>query len=328
MKFDLKSSYWGMNKVFAICTGFIILIFHAACQTKTPDKQMAVNHPVGNYINLPASHLAIIPPAGYQLAANECLLVSDKSRQREGADIGYVEFTRPFLIKKREDFINDSIIVLEGVKVNGYDGQYLELLNELTGFTAEVSFGDSSFEADLYSIGTNESAFEKKVFKQSFLSARYDKGKAVNPFELAPFSLDDSKSNFKLVNAHACHSFTYSDNIEKKDIYTIRDNYLDVRVMKGYSVTIDGLMMQEEERLKLLHAQNLKAKEIRIEKNKEILISEGGFTFDLDGKKFDSYVATVANTGVRLIFNGCTHGSILKDEVEFKRLARSVIFKP
>lgn len=124
----------------------------------------------------------------------------------------------------KENFEKKGVKVLDfkELKIDNYPAKLAFIEGNPNQKSLQLVFGDNEFSVMAMAFIPD---FEKDKIEKSLLTIEYDKKRTVDPFEIAFFELDDSKSIYKYSKA-ASNVFIYSKNGTKKESYTGESFYM------------------------------------------------------------------------------------------------------
>ncbi|MFY0627166.1 MAG: hypothetical protein JXR07_12775 [Reichenbachiella sp.] len=156
------------------------------------------------------TRISLIPPAGFVLAQNFTGFKKDESmiNVMDLAGGNYFSNTETFT---REAFESQdvSVIDFEEKKVNGYSAKFIHILGSNDTESYNLVFGDSTFSVMLLAVFPDDDRTLGEKLKSSIFTVKYDKSIVIDPFETAPFTIDDSSNPFKFFKASS-NMFIYS----------------------------------------------------------------------------------------------------------------------
>jgi hypothetical protein len=161
-----------------------LIILLASCHLQKKDTPTELNKSIShNYVNIPGTHMAIMPPAGFTIKPNR-LGLAKFDGGKVVVEIQFADTKKvPFKFFTKEDFekINSyTILQVQRVMVDGYDGEYVETEGPVFGYKFATYFGDSTFFASLICLGTEKGDAQNEEIKKAMLNVRYDKNGVIS----------------------------------------------------------------------------------------------------------------------------------------------------
>lgn len=167
-----------------------------------------------------------------------------------------------------------------------------------------------------------------KRIRESLQTIYYDKEKKVTPYDMAGFTVNDSKSRFKFTRTMG-DMFIYTIDGEVKDHYDTRDNMIvaignDDPLLSGFSGNVldESVSALEQKGVKDIKIQE----NVKEELGKQVL-SERVITGTINEIKFLIYLAYIEKGDEAVFLQGNVHADFENSLRDFKILSRSVIVK-
>jgi hypothetical protein len=163
------------------------------------------NTKTSKHINIPTTKLYIIPPPNFEVAETFVGLQKSESSVFAVQELVGGNFYTNAATFSRAEFERQGIIVSDylEIKVNGYPAKYISMQKSLFTKTFALVFGDTTFSTMIMIKNPIEDKQTEKEIIESMNTIYYDKSKRSDPFENAPFFLDDKKSKFKFCRSNA-----------------------------------------------------------------------------------------------------------------------------
>ncbi|WP_166963866.1 hypothetical protein [Yeosuana marina] len=175
---------------------------------------------------IPGTRVYLDKPENFKLAANFIGLKSGESVIQFFDLFGgnYNSNAKSFT---KENFEKKGVTVFDfkKLKIDGFPAKLAFLQGNPNQKSLQLVFGDNEFSVMVMAFIPD---FEKEKIKQienSFLTIEYDKNRVVDPFEIAFFKIDDSKSSYKYSKT-VSNMFLYTKNGIKKDSFMGESAYL------------------------------------------------------------------------------------------------------
>ncbi|QWX84599.1 hypothetical protein H0I23_02835 [Cellulophaga sp. HaHaR_3_176] len=127
--------------------------------------------------------------------------------------------------KKNFESKGINVLKFKELKINNYDAKLALLQGTPNQKSLQLVFGDGEFSAMVMAFIPNFEEENIKKIENALLTIEYDKERVVDPFEIAFFELDDSKSSFKYSKTIS-NMFLYTKGGIKKDDYVGESAYL------------------------------------------------------------------------------------------------------
>jgi hypothetical protein len=153
-----------------------------------------------NHIVIPATHICIVPPKGFEMSTVEPGLIYDSILEINITELYTINFYQTIERFSSSAFgcfdkTNKDLLFFERLKINTDSIYYTEQLTEKAIFALLVG-GDSTFSYRLsISIPVKDTAQHLKAIRASFYSVFIDRSVAPNYFIFTDFTLDRSLSN-------------------------------------------------------------------------------------------------------------------------------------
>ncbi|CAL2075460.1 hypothetical protein [Tenacibaculum sp. 190524A05c] len=168
---------------------------------------------------VPGTHIYISPPKNYK-PSKDFIGFKDENSIIQFYDLFGGSFYSNAKDFTRENFERNGITVMEfkDLKVDNYPAKMALLKVNQNQISLQIVFGDSDFSVMAMAI---LSSFEKNKLteiKNSFFNITYDKNRKVDPFEIAFFKIDESKSAYKFSRATS-NVYLYTKNGMKKETH-------------------------------------------------------------------------------------------------------------
>ncbi|WP_299891974.1 hypothetical protein [uncultured Lacinutrix sp.] len=127
----------------------------------------------------------------------------------------------------KENFENKGIKVFDfqELKIDDYPAKLAFLQGNQNQKSLQLVFGDNEFSVMVMAFIPDFEKDKIEEIKKALLTIEYDKKRTVDPFEIAFFELDDSKSSYKYSKT-VSNMFLYTKNGVKKDHFTGESVYL------------------------------------------------------------------------------------------------------
>lgn len=279
-------------------------------------------------IEIPGSHLSIVPPAGFQLAAAFMGMQKGEYAGLQVFDVAGGNHYSNSATFTKEAFESKGAKVFEfkETTVNGFAAKYVVMQGEPTAKVIGLVFGDSTFSAMVMANYPATDAVTEADLQQAFKTIQYDKNKKIDPFATAPFTLNDSKSAFKFSKA-ASGVFIYSvggvdtELLENQPFVTVTamptDNTMTAQ-------TISELFIAK------LQEYGLTDKQL---KNESATPVNGYNTYEvevygtMEGKSSMIYQLVVTEKDKAVIIQGLAQADFSTHLSEIKKLAKTVQLK-
>ena len=167
----------------------------------------------------------------------------------------------------KETFESTGIIVkrIDKVTVNGVEGYMLELEQEHS--TTQLIFGDSTYTVILIGSYPKQNVVAKEIIENCLKSAYLNKEQKTNPFDVARFEIDLTKTNLEFYQYGANQYIYNSDKLESAynhpegatlTISQIPNDPSVTQDIEAYTKGIYTKMANEIEGLKILEQKSLK----------------------------------------------------------------------
>lgn len=198
----------------------LTLTFSACGQTENK-KQIPVK------TSIPGTHIYMEKPKDFQLSTDFIGLESGETALIQFYDLFGGNYNSNAKNFTKEDFEKKGVTVFDFKELNisGYPAKLALLQGDPNQKSLQLVFGDDEFSVMAIAIFNNLEKEKIKIVEKAFLTIEYDKKRIVDPFEIAFFEIDDSKSNFKYSKT-VSNMFLYTKDGIKKDNFMGESAYL------------------------------------------------------------------------------------------------------
>lgn len=287
------------------------------------------NSKTSNHINIPGTRLYIIPPPNFKVAENFSGLEKGDSSKFLVNDMigGSFNINADAFTKYKEDYEKQGAktIDFKEIKINNYPAKFFHTQGDGMHHLCVIAFGDSHF---ITTIMINYLAADDKTGNEiinSLNTIYYDKNKIITPFEVTIFSLDNTKSKFKLSeNMGSIYYYTINGikNNEDKDA----PKFIMSQVTKDSTMTvksiIEGAILQQEGWQENPELKNISTVKIN---------GYDTYQVEVHGKIKDKdrllYYCVVAKGDKAIILQGVATNDREDNLQEFKKLATTIHIK-
>lgn len=270
------------NRLLSLFLILSLFLFISSCAQKADNKikKEITNNKTSKHINIPGTRLYMIPPPGFTVAKTFIGLENGNLGMMNVYDLVGGNYNTNAATFSKEAFESKGLKVydFQTITVNGFPCKYVSIQADATTTAHSLVFGDTTFSVMIMSSYVSANEEIGKQILGAINSIYYDKSKAIDPYETANFTLDESKSKFKFQN-YTANLYIYTidgkDNkgqaddpgilitqfpmdgtpkqvaeamVDKAGQYgltefKIRDaGELDINGQKGYAMEIHGLM--------------------------------------------------------------------------------------
>jgi hypothetical protein len=313
-----------------LCFLFFFISFHSIFPQNDPHDIPGEikNDKTTQHFNIPGTHLFLIPPEGFKTQDAFCGLKKTDKQSIQVFDLPGGNYYTNAATFNKEKFESKGakVMIYKEVKIAGYPAKYIFMKGDNKSAAYSVVFGDSTFSCMVMGIYPSEDEKTGNQIKSALLSICYDKNRIVDPFEIAGFSLDDTKSKFRFTK-YSGNMYIYSSGNENKKpdedepfaIVTVipKDSATDVK-------KISSLMLGNLER------SGMKNKEIKNESEDKMngyLCYEAEIYGDVQGRKSLIYQLVVTHHKKAVIIQGIAKTNYQWNLDEFKKLSHTLKFK-
>lgn len=240
----------------------LILLSFLSCQS---NKIQIMNQLGSNHVNILPTKISLIPPEGFNSSSNFIGIENEESGIQI-MEIDGAPFENSTRNLSRETFESKGIIVnsIDKVTVNGLKGYMLELEQEHS--TSQLIFGDSTYTVMLIGSYPKQNKIEKEKIQKCLKSVYLNKELETNPFDVAKFELDLSKTNLEFYQYGANHYIYNSDKLESAydhpegatlTISQLPNDPSIILNLEEYTIGVFNKMASEIEGLKILEQNAL-----------------------------------------------------------------------
>ena len=174
-------------------------------------KTVRQNKLTNKYSIVPGTRVYLAVPNGYTPATDFNGFQKNKKTGISVSDLpggNYFETSETFT-KKELERMGLKVQDFTEMTLDGYSAKFIhaEGANGICEYS--LVMGDSSFSTVLIGLYTAADTLSGNEIKNALLTVVYDRNRKIDPFETAPFKVDEHKSVFKFAK-HAGDSFTFS----------------------------------------------------------------------------------------------------------------------
>lgn len=279
-------------------------------------------------VNIPGTHLSIIPPVDYKLSTNFKGIEKDKNTLIKVYDPyskSYFKYAQDFT---RESLENGGSEVKEYRKmsISGFPAKYASVENYSGGTSFYLVFGDSAFSVMLVGACPANQDSEALRIKKAILSVKYDKNMKIDPLSGTFFNLTDTNSPYRFAKC-TDDFYIYSSDGTVKDPYSGESILSILPFTSEYSVgdeTIATAIRNSYEQYGITDTKIKKENQVQIGKLSAMEVEEEA---RIDNKKAVLYRLTLVNGRKAVLFLGIATSDYDKNLEEFRNLAYSLTFK-
>jgi hypothetical protein len=175
------------------------------------DKIVHQNKLTGKYTVVPGTRVYFQVPKGYSPAIDFSGVQKNKKTGISVSDLpggNYFETSETFS-KQGLERMGMKVKEFTEMTLDGFPAKFIQAegANGLCEYS--IIMGDSSFSTVLIGLYSCTDTLSGKEIKNMLLTVVYDKNRRIDPFETAPFKVDEHSSVFKFAK-HAGDSFTFS----------------------------------------------------------------------------------------------------------------------
>ena len=188
----------------------IVFLSIVSCQKNQIE---ITNQLTNNHINIPPTKISIIPPEGF-VNSTKFIGIENEESGINIMEIDGAPFENSTRDLNRETFESQGINVkrIEKVKVNELSGYILELEQEYG--STQLIFGDSTYTVMLIGSYPKLNKKAKEIIENCLKTAYLNKDQKTNPFDVAKFDIDLSKTNLEFYQYGANQYIYNSDKLE------------------------------------------------------------------------------------------------------------------
>lgn len=154
---------------------------------------------VDNHIQIPDTHLMIVPPPGFALTHSfPGLLKTDGSAVIQVYDLPDGNFYTDGASFTTDNFKSKGarVLAFKTLTVAGFPAKYCYMQGDSAKRIMALIFGDSTFSTTLIGLYPDTALSIGQQIRDAYTTIAYKKGAAVDPFETAPFSLDTASAHW------------------------------------------------------------------------------------------------------------------------------------
>jgi len=280
-----------------------------------------------NSVNIPGTHLNIIPPNGYKptnkfkgFEKNNDIFIKVYDPYNSDFTKYARTFTREFLESEGSE-VQDY----KKLNISGFSAKYASIENNRGGKSYFLVFGDSSFSVMVMAASPAKDSDEQQL-KAALLSVTYKKDIKVDPLAGAFFSMVDTNSDYRFAKNKSDY-YIYSYKGVVKNSYPDESLVSVLPFTSEYSVgdeTIAKAISTSYEQYDITDAKIKKSGEVTIGGLKGI---ETELNAKMDSRKVVLYQLTLVNGKKALVVLGIATSDYDKNMEEFRNLASTIKFK-
>lgn len=229
----------------------------------------------------------------------------------------------------KENFEKKGVKVLsfEELKIDNYPAKLAFIQANNNQKSLQLVFGDSEFSVLAMAFIPDFEIDKIEEIKKSLMTIEYDKKRNIDPFEIAFFELDDSKSSYKYAKA-ASNIFIYSKNGVIKDNYNGESFYIVSQVPIETPNMSPKLLLDNN--LNSLKSNGLIVSERRVTDRKKL----NGFECyeeliigTLNNEETQIKMTSVVNGTRAVLVNAIVNDDFVKTLLEFDKLTNELKMK-
>lgn len=206
-----------MNKLLALL--FTFWAFTSCGHSlKEHSSESVTNLNTINHRNFPGTKVFIDLPTEYKVSKSLPAFLKGEDAVIHAIDLVGGNFYKNAATFTKEKFEQNGLKVFDfrEFEVNNYPAKMVMLQIDQENKMYSVIFGDSTFSATISGVYALNDTETENLIEKAVHTTYYDKKFKVDPFEIAIFQLDDTKSLFKFSNFSASF-YTYTLKGEKKE---------------------------------------------------------------------------------------------------------------
>lgn len=278
------------------------------------------------YTNIPGTKMFVVLPDGFKetvpgtyVNSNEAGLVIN---QLDGGS-----FYTNAKDMSREAYQQMGLLVFDykEFSLNGYPAKYVHCQTDYSKGAYNLAFGDSTFSVLLMGVYPLSDEVTGKNIKNAILSSVYDKNYQVNYEDAACFTIDNSKSRYKMFS-YAGGSFMYSIDGNKK-VKAGKDSQISISQLSATDISISDISAMMNTSLQQYGLSEVTP----ISESKPIVNGQEAIEQVIQGKvqgnSTQVYLLCQKNNNKAIIFTGLASSNMDASIAEFRRLAHTIRFK-
>jgi hypothetical protein len=275
-------------------------------------------------INVPGTHISLIPPAGFRVS-NSFTGLKNGSSLIEVYDLpggAYRTISEDFT-KERIEQQGVTVLKEELVSIDNYEGKLITMQSDEHQQGLTLVFGNNSFSVIVVS---NFSAADPTIgegIRQSLLGIWYDENAVRDALSSAVFKVDENRSPFRYEKRSADTFYYAAPNAKEDELsyFTVTQLAWDYTTSPA---TIGELMLNEMKKYGMTDA-DVRKKSVRSINGYKGYESEIYAT--RKGEKCLVYQMVVVHDAKALVVHGIGSTNYKKHREAFRRLAHSIEFK-
>lgn len=229
----------------------------------------------------------------------------------------------------KENFEKKGVKVFsfKELKIDNYPAKLAFIQGNTNQKSLQLVFGDNEFSVMAMAIIPDFEKDKIEKIEKSLLTIKYDKKRTVDPFEIAFFELDDSKSSYKYSKTTS-NIFLYSKNGVKKNSYTGESFYMISQVPNESLNTNPKFIF--ENNLNSLKSKGLLVSERKVTERKEL---NGFKCYEeliigvLNNEEIQIKMTSVVNGTRAVLVNGLIKNNFESTIKEFDKLTNELTMK-
>ena len=279
-------------------------------------------------VNIPGTHLFIIPPNGFKVSQGFKGMEKSKDifiKVYDPYNNNFIKYAQTFT---RESLENGGSEVQEYKKLNisGFPAKYASVQNNMGGTTDFLVFGDTSFTAMLVASCPANKDTDMQHIKAALLTVKYLKNLKIDPLSGTFFHINDSNSAYRFAKFNNDY-YIYSSRGVVKDAYSGESIVSVLPFTSEYSVgdeTIAKAISNSYEQYGITDAKTKKEAQVQIG---TVSAMEAEIDARIDNKKAVLYRLTIINGKKAVLVLGIATSDFDKNMDAFRTLAHTVKFK-
>lgn len=279
-------------------------------------------------INIPGTHVSIVPPATYRLSSSFRGLEKNKDiliKIYDPYNTNYYKYAQTFTREWLENG-GSEVQDYKKLKISGFQAKYAALQNNLGGKSFYLVFGDSTFTVMVVATCPANKDSDALQLKSALFSVAYNKDIKVNPLAGAFFNINDTNSSYRFAKCKNDY-YIFSANGVVKDQYFGDCIVSVIPFTSEYSMgdeTIARAIMSAYEQYGITDTKTKKEEQVQIGTVNAI---ETELSAKIDNKKAVIYRLTLVNGTKAVLIIGIATSDFEKNLDEFRNLAHTIKFK-
>jgi len=284
------------------------------------------NIKTNKYTNIPGTKMFVVLPEGFKetvpgtyINSNEAGLVINQ------LDGGSFYTNAKDMSRGTYEQMGMNVLDYKEFSLNGYPAKYVHCQTDYSQAAYNLAFGDSTFSVLLMGMHPLSDEVSGKKIRDAILSSVYDENYKVNYEDATRFTMDNSKSRFKMF-AYTGGSFMYSID-GNKNVKLGKDSQITIAQLSATDISLSDIsammnsFLQKYGLSEVTPVSESKAVINGTEAIEQVLQAK------VQGNATQVYILCQQKNDKAIIFTGLASSNMDASIAEFRKLAHSIKFK-